>query len=79
MHVKIDSEHLPKLQYALRGLVLKDGSKVLKVSKAAEGVSGLKVLKALWPRSGQPLKSRAQLLWPGGSLKVLKFEDASEP
>ena len=40
-----------------------------------------KGVKSTWPRSGQPLKSRAQLLWlwPGGSFKFLKFEDASEP
>ena len=38
----IDSEHLPELPYALRGACLKRGGS--KVSKAAEGVSGLKVL-----------------------------------
>ena len=57
MHVNIDSEHLPKLPYALRGLVLKRGSKVLKVSKAAKGVSGLKVLKALGRGAANPSKA----------------------
>ena len=54
LHVKIDSEHLP---YALRGLVLKEGSKVLKVSKAAKGVPGLKVLKALGRGAANPSKA----------------------